>query len=744
MIRSIRLSLRFIVPLALVMLAAAYVAVPVVDSFALRWFMRDLDTRAQLLGSTLEEPLAQAVTDKAWDRVDAVLNRASRDERLYGMALCGPDNKLLRRTNSRPFSVDCDLIRNVAPGLGYSLGRGKGRLHITAVPVPAVGAGAMLMIVHDMSFVDQRSEDTRLGVVLLFTGLGIVLALITLLIAHMSWRGWVAGVRAMLQGDGVIRPFSQPRPELQPLVGDLRTMLRDLRNERRSHDVGTITWTPAALRSLLNDRLRGDEIIVVSNREPYIHVRGVNSTEVQRPASGLVTAVEPVMRACSGTWIAHGSGSADRENVDKNDHLQVPPRNPSYTLRRIWLTREQENGYYYGFANEGLWPLCHIAHVRPIFRDGDWAQYRAVNERFADAVVEEAKTPDPVVLVHDYHLALVPRLIRSRLPRATVITFWHIPWPNSESFGICPWRNEILDGLLGSTIVGFHTRYHCNNFLQTVDRFLEARIDYEDSTVSFGSHLTQIESFPISIAWPEASAARLPVDECRQSIRQRLSVPADQALLLGIDRLDYTKGIIERLRAVERLFEMYPQCIGRITFVQIAAPSRSSLEEYQRFESQVRMLAESINRRFGNAPYQPVVLLIEHHNAEAVQVYYRAADVCVVTSLHDGMNLVAKEFVAARDDDAGVLVLSQFAGAASELHEALIVNPYHVEEVAETLNRALTMPASEQRERMTALRQHVREFNVYRWAGRMLLEAARFRQRERIAERIGEGVAEPA
>ena len=300
MIRSIRLSLRFIVPLALVMLAAAYVAVPVVDSFALRWFMRDLDTRAQLFGSTLEEPLAQAVGSKAWERVDAVLNRASRDERVYGMALCGPDNKVLRRTNSLPSSVDCDLIRNVQPGRGYSLGRGKGRLHITAVPVPAVGAGATLMIVHDMSFIDQRSEDTRLGVLLLFTGLGIVLALITLLIAHMSWRGWVAGVRAMLQGDGVIRPFSQPRPELQPLVGDLRTMLRDLRNERRSHDVGAITWTPAALRSLLNDRLRGDEIIVVSNREPYIHVRGVNSTEVQRPASGLVTAVEPVMRACSG------------------------------------------------------------------------------------------------------------------------------------------------------------------------------------------------------------------------------------------------------------------------------------------------------------------------------------------------------------------------------------------------------------------------------------------------------------
>ncbi len=742
MIRSIRLSLRFIVPLALAMLAAAYVAVPVVDSFALRWFMRDLDIRAQLIGSTLEEPLAQAVAEESWERVDAVLNRASQDERLFGMALCGPDNTALRRTRSLPASVGCELTRDAEPGKGFNLDQGKGKLHIASVPVAGVGRGSTLLIAHDMSFVDRRSEDSRLGVLLLFTGLGIVLALITLLVAHMSWRGWVAGVRAMLRGDGVIRPFSQPRPELQPLVGDLRAMLRDLRSERRSQDASTITWAPATLRSLLNERLRGDEIIVVSNREPYIHSRGASGIEVHRPASGLVTAVEPVMRACSGTWIAHGSGSGDRESVDRNDHLQVPPTNPSYTLRRLWLTREQESGYYYGFANEGLWPLCHIAHVRPVFRDGDWTQYRAVNELFADAVVQEAKTPDPVVLVQDYHLALVPRMIRARLPRATIITFWHIPWPNSESFGICPWRDEILDGLLGSTIVGFHTRFHCNNFLQTVDRFLEARIDYEDSTVSFGGHLTQIESFPISIAWPEPSATRLPVEECRQQIRQRLSVSAEQLLVLGIDRLDYTKGIIERLRAVERLFEMHPQWIGRLTFVQIAAPSRSSLDEYQRFEGQVRMIAASINRRFGEAHYQPVALLIEHHTAEAVEVYYRAADVCVVTSLHDGMNLVAKEFVAARDDNAGVLVLSQFAGAASELHEALIVNPYHVEEVAGTLNRALTMPASEQRERMTALRQYVQEFNVYRWAGRMLLEAARLRQRERIAERIGEGVAE--
>jgi trehalose 6-phosphate synthase len=328
-------------------------------------------------------------------------------------------------------------------------------------------------------------------------------------------------------------------------------------------------------------------------------------------------------------------------------------------------------------------------------------------------------------------------MVRERLPRATIITFWHIPWPNPESFGICPWRSEILEGLLGSTILGFHTRYHGRNFLEAVDRFLEARIEYEASTVSFGGRLTRVESFPISIAWPDGRKSK-PFAECRASVHERLGIPSSHLVGLGVDRLDYTKGIVERLMAVERLLELHPEWVRKFTFVQIAAPSRSSLDEYQRFETQVRATAARINARFGEKDYQPVRLLIEHHGIESISEHYRAADVCVVTSLHDGMNLVAKEYIAARDDERGVLILSQFAGAARELHEALIVNPYHVEEVAEAIHRALAMPAEEQRERMVSLRQLVREFNVYRWAGRMLLEAARVRQRERISARIGE------
>ena len=485
-------------------------------------------------------------------------------------------------------------------GAGFLLESSRGPLHVSTVDLKRSGAVfATLVMLHDMSFVQRRSEDTRQYILLLFTGLGVLVALITIAVAHVSWRGWIAGVRAMLRGDGVIRPFSQPSPELQPLVPDLRALLRDLENERREEDAIAIKWSPQALRRLLDEQFAGDEVVVVSNREPYIHVRSDQGIQIQRPASGLVTAVEPVMRACAGTWIAHGSGSADRESADAAGRLRVPPANPSYTLRRIWLSEEEEQGYYYGLANEGLWPLCHIAHVRPTFRMQDWNQYVAVNRKFADAVVKEVHSDDPIVLIQDYHFALLPQLVRKRLPRATIITFWHIPWPNPESFGICPWRREIIDGLLGSTILGFHTRYHCNNFLQTVDRFVEARIEYESSTVSFGGHLTLVEAYPISIAWPDATTNEETVEAVRARIRRGLGVDDAHLLGLGVDRLDYTKGIVERLRSVERLFELHPKWVGRFSFVQIAAPSRSSLDDYQHFEQQVRVTADEINNRFG-------------------------------------------------------------------------------------------------------------------------------------------------
>jgi trehalose 6-phosphate synthase len=427
--------------------------------------------------------------------------------------------------------------------------------------------------------------------------------------------------------------------------------------------------------------------------------------------------------------------------VDSNDRVRVPPEKPEYNLRRVWLTEEEEKGYYYGFSNEGLWPLCHIAHVRPVFRTSDWEQYVSINQRFADAVVKEADSENPVVLVQDYHFALLPGMIRKALPKATIITFWHIPWPNPESFGICPWREELLRGMLGSTILGFHTPFHCKNFLETVDRYLETRIEHESSTIRRRGNLTMVESYPISIQWPTPWQDTQPsIEKCRAEVRKSLGLPLDHKIVIGVDRQDYTKGILERFRAVEKLLELHPEFIASFTFIQIAAPTRTALDDYQAFETQVRRLATRVNQRFSKGTWQPICLKVEHHEPEDVNIYYRAADVCLVTSLHDGMNLVAKEFVAARDDARGVLVLSQFTGAAHELHEALIVNPYHIEQTADSLYQALTMPDFEQRERMLLMRALVRDFNVYRWAGRMLLDAARVRQREKLAVRIGRGV----
>lgn len=503
---------------------------------------------------------------------------------------------------------------------------------------------------------------------------------------------------------------------------------------RPSADAGREEWTQERLRSVLRDAFDDSDIVVVSNREPYIHIHTPEGTRVQRPASGLVTAIEPVMRACAGTWIAHGSGSADRETVDRRDCVEVPPDKPLYRIRRVWMTPEEEQGYYSGFANEALWPLCHNAHVRPAFRDSDWRHYLRINARFCDAVAKEANTPDPIVLVQDYHFALLPRMIRERLPRATVLAFWHIPWPNPEAFAICPWRLELIQGLLGSSILGFQTQHHCNNFLDTVDRLVEARVARDTFSVTCRGSQTLVRHYPISIAWPpEPLANARPVVDVRREVRARHGMPPKHLLGIGVDRLDYTKGIQERFHAVATLLEAHPRWAGRFTFIQIAAPSRSSIEEYRNYGERVRRLAADINARHGDGRIPPLLLLAEHHEPAAVYDYLRAADLCYVSSLHDGMNLVAKEFIAAREDETGVLVLSEFAGASRELLEALIVNPYDAGECGAALHRALTMPMSEQRDRMRMLRKLVRTSNVYRWAGRMLLDAAAIRQRGRLS-----------
>lgn len=523
-----------------------------------------------------------------------------------------------------------------------------------------------------------------------------------------------------------------------------RAVLPEFEKNGQSAGAALVEWSPATLRHILARELPDAQVIVVSNREPYIHNRNGEEIELVVPASGLVSALEPITRACAGTWIAYGGGSADASVVDANDRIEVPPENPSYTLRRVWLSEEEQQGYYLGFANEGLWPLCHIAFTRPIFRASDWETYEAVNRKFADTVVAEARNERPIVLVQDYHFALLPRMIRERLPEAIVITFWHIPWPNSEVFSICPWREKILEGLLGSSIVGFHTQFHCNNFMDSVDRFLESRIEREESSISYGGRISLVHAYPISIEWDPPLLGRLPaVAECRQLIRRKFGLSDEVRLCVGVERLDYTKGILDRLIALDELLKLHPEWIGKVALLQIAAPSRGTLPAYQQLYEECVSHAEELNQRYGRDGYTPVVLVTEHHSQAQVYEIYRAADVCMVTSLHDGMNLVAKEFVAAREDEQGVLLLSMFAGASKELLESLIVNPYDAAMMGEALLQGLTMSPEEQRQRMRRMREIVRDNNVYRWAGSMLLDASRLRKRDAVDRAVGSAPGSP-
>ncbi|AWM38645.1 Trehalose-phosphate synthase [Gemmata obscuriglobus] len=480
-------------------------------------------------------------------------------------------------------------------------------------------------------------------------------------------------------------------------------------------------WTKERLQEVARTRLGGAKLIVVANREPYIHRYATDgAVEWIRPAGGLTTALDPVMQACGGVWVAHGSGDADRAVTDPSGRVGVPPDDPNYVLRRVWLTPEQEDGYYYGAANGMLWPLCHQVFARPAFDPGHWDAYRRVNQTFADAVLEEAQGGPALVFIQDYHFALLPRLLKAARPDLVTAQFWHIPWPGPEKFLVCPWARDILDGLLGNDLMGFHTQHDCNHFLECVDRALECRIDRERFAVQRGGQATTVKPFPISVD-PALADEYLGDDWAARAgaIRRRHGL-GDRPLIVGVDRVDYTKGIPERLRAVDRVLHRHPELKGGFHFVQVGAPSRSSIPAYRDLTAEVNGLAARINREHGTAGWQPVVFLNAHHGPEDIFALYRDAAGCVVSSLHDGMNLVAKEFVTARADDRGVLVLSTFTGAARELTDAVLANPFDVDELADGLYAALTMPAAEQERRMRRMRAQVDDHNIYRWAGSLL------------------------
>jgi trehalose-6-phosphate synthase len=460
---------------------------------------------------------------------------------------------------------------------------------------------------------------------------------------------------------------------------------------------------------------RGD-LVVISNREPYSHEWAEDGEAVvKQPASGLVTAIEPVLRACGGTWIAHGCGSADREHTDQDGRLGVPPTAPEYTLRRLWIDEEEYEHYYSGLANEALWPLCHMAHTQPAFRPQDWLAYQTVNETFALAAVAET-TAGGLVLIQDYHFALVPRMIRKSAPHLVSSLFWHIPWPNAEAFGICPWKEAILEGMLGADILGFHTKRYCLNFLESAQRYLECRVDMEEMSIECGGHRTLVRAYPISVEWPYPSASRTQ----GEALRRSFGIARDVHVSVGVDRADYTKGLLERVAAVELLLEENPSLLGKYVLVQLASPTRSSVRKYREFADELREAVDRVNERFGTPEWQPIVLQVKTFSPDEVRAYYRMADSVLVTPLHDGMNLVAKEYVAACDDGDGALVLSELAGAAKELDGALLVNPYDTQQMADAILRAIRMPIAERRARMQVMREQIAEHSIYDWSESLL------------------------
>jgi len=726
--------LRFVLPVAFASCVVAYFGLPYIERLLAEWFRSDVELRAQLVMHSMEEPIADLVAKKDESRLRSYLAKITDDERLLAVLVCRTDGSTLFKTERAPSAVTCDAAADQNGPATSIVQLPSGSVQISrfdydaAAPVPF-----RVLMLHDLRFVDRRQRTAR-DFLLVFVGITfLLLALLIVLAGWLQLRRLVKVLIGDIRGKRFLDDAESPRSSL-PILSQVRQVLAEAEEKQRLEIDFHENWTPQALRQVVRDHLHSAQVIIVSNREPYIHNFDADHRPVvQVPASGMVTALEPIMRACSGVWVAHGAGTADRETVDRSDQIRVPPDDPSYTLRRVWLTEEQERGYYYGFSNEGIWPLCHLAYVRPAFRAGDWRAYEEVNAKFAEVVAAESSTDSPVILIQDFHFALLPQLIRKKIPKATIALFWHIPWPNAETFGVCPWKREMLMHMLSADILGFHTRYHCQNFLGALDRFVECQIDHEHMTVTLQGHVCLVAPYPISIEWPPRWLQQLPdVAACRAAVQERYRIHPEVTIGLGVERWDFTKGILERFQALEGLLDNNPRHRGRLCLLQIAAPSRSQLPAYQALQQQTYSEVERINTKFAEGDWRPIVLIDEHQEPLRVFELYRAADFCLVNSLHDGMNLVAKEFVAARDDEDGVLILSTFAGASRELTEAVLINPFDVTETASAMEIAMRMGRDERRNRMSLMRRTVKENNVYRWAGRMLMDAARIRQRQSL------------
>jgi trehalose-6-phosphate synthase len=710
----------------------------------------ELEKRAYIVGYSLRislEPLLSA--DANVQSLQGLVDRLSHRERLIGMVIDDIRGNLIVSTpgirrklaeNSHVLDEGVQEVERQGTEYGSMINLNDKVFYAYAVPL-SVGDKTthVLTIFYDTDYIQERVQKLLMTSFLRALIQALLIALTTLIIIYFNvitplkrTTEWIKKIR---KGESARPLHSKELLLLGPLALEISQMAKSLEEARAAAEEearlrysSESRWTPQRLKEFVRLTLEDRPLFVVSNREPYMHIHNGKEIQCMVPASGLVTALEPVLNACGGTWVAQGNGNADRETVDENDKIRVPPEEPKYTLRRVWIDKDREEGFYSGFSNEGLWPLCHIAHTRPIFRAKDWADYKAVNEQFAQAVLQELEgVYHPFVLIQDYHFALLSRLIKASRPDAKISIFWHIPWPNPESFGICPWRKELLQGMLGADIIGFHTQFHCNNFIESVDRFLESRIDYEHFSINREGHTTFIRPFPISINFDSADENAAKGVPTKDALLKKLGIQA-QYLGVGVDRLDYTKGILERFRAIENLLENNLYYAGKFTFVELGAPSRTMIPKYKEFIVEIEEEVERINAKFKMKNWQPIILLMKHHSHLDILPFYKAADVCLVTSLHDGMNLVAKEFISARNDEQGVLILSQFTGASRDLKDALIVNPYDINQTSAAIKCALEMTKDEQSQRMKRMRETVRNNNIYRWAGELVGQLTQVRE----------------
>ncbi|MGH9403550.1 MAG: alpha,alpha-trehalose-phosphate synthase (UDP-forming) [Terriglobia bacterium] len=704
--------------------------------------------RSEVLAESLEVGIEPYIESRSHRELKRFIEGFGSRVRLVGIVLYSDGGRVLaassgfaQQLKTVPPPIDTAIAEDKGAGAFFTLNHKL--THVYALPLHRdQKLEGVLAVFTDASDIGAQSSAVWRATFIRVLVEMLIVAAITLLV--IRWV-MVARIRQMAQwmqelrsGNTPVRPLLPDQDLFKPLAREATHLVRSLaaaraaaEEEARLREAGESLWTSERLRIFVQSKLDGCRLFAVSNREPYEHLHRGKEIDCIVPASGLVTALEPILRACEGTWVAHGVGDADRETVDDHDHIRVPPEEPHYTLRRVWLSKEETQGYYYGFSNEGMWPLCHIAHARPTFRAEDWTSYQEVNRKFADSVLEEMQGEErPVVLAQDYHFALLPQMVKEKFPSARIAIFWHIPGPNPEAFGICPWQRELLEGLLGADLIGFHTQSHCNNFLETVDHALESRIDWERFAVNRGGHFTLVRPFPISVDFREnhhdsnPSAGSVYLE--RRALLREHGVEA-AFMGIGVDRVDYTKGILERFQGIERFLEKYPSYKGQFTFIQIGAPSRTHIKRYHDLLADVESEADRINWKFQTPSWRPIVYLKRLHTHQEIERYYKLADVCMVTSLHDGMNLVAKEFVVSRDDEQGALILSRFTGASAELRDALVVNPYDTEQLAGAIYFALEMDPEERTARMRRMRRVVKDHNIFRWAGNLINELSEVR-----------------